>query len=229
MPQNDKAIALTRRDFKKLMDLRKLANSGTRVEAKRVLSQLKNLLENMRTGQMAQMSPRGQKSIKLVNQLQSLIKEQQELLDQTFRDARERGQLNPRPSEPRFRRPGDLRFDEMRPTIRVPAKCNPALRSLGRRAKAHRYRKRCGGLGELMRQLGEMTNSDPAHGPGEQSMRRSTDFLRAMPGRAMRRKHGPSTSQRKRQRTQRNAPMGQGRAGGPIERHFVRTPDGGPV
>ena len=156
MPRNDKAIALTRRDFKKLMDqIRKLANSGTRVDAKRMLSQLKNLLENMRTGQMAQMSPRGQKSMKLLNQLQSLIKEQQQLLDQTFRDARERGQLNPRPGEPRFRRPGDRRFGEMRPgdprrgQMRPgnprPGQMQPGATKPGRPAKAHRYRKRCGG------------------------------------------------------------------------------------
>ena len=95
MPRNDKAFALTRRDFKKLMDqIQKLANSGARVDAKRMLSQLKNLLENMRTGQMAQMSPRGQKSMKLLNQLQRLIKEQQQCY---IHEMHSSGSSNPKP------------------------------------------------------------------------------------------------------------------------------------
>ncbi|MEC8173164.1 MAG: DUF4175 family protein, partial [Pseudomonadota bacterium] len=199
MPRNNKAIALTRHDFKKLMDqIRKLANSGSRVDAKRMLSQLKNLLENMRTGQMAQMSPRGQKSMKILNKLQSLIKEQQQLLDQTFRNARERGQLNPRLGEPRFHRPSDRRFGEMRPGDPRrgqmhpgnprPGQMQPSATKPGEAGQGAQVqealRRR---LGELMRQLGEMTNSIPRPmGRAERSMRRSTDFLEGnRPGEAI--------------------------------------------
>ena len=249
MPRNDKAIALTRRDFKKLMDqIRKLANSGSRVDAKRMLSQLKNLLENMRTGQMAQMSPRGQKSMKLLNQLQSLIKEQQQLLDQTFRDAKERGQLNPRPGEPRFRRPGDRRFGEMRPgdprrgQMRPgnprPGQMQPGATKPGEAGQGAQVqealRRR---LGELMRQLGEMTNSIPRPmGRAERSMRRSTDFLEGnRPGEAI----APQTraldqlqesAKKATQQLMRQMGQGLGRRPNQLgERRdpFGRTPDGG--
>jgi uncharacterized protein (TIGR02302 family) len=239
MPRNDKAIALTRRDFKKLMDqIRKLANSGTRVDAKRMLSQLKNLLENMRTGQMAQMSPRDQKSMKLLNQLQSLIKEQQKLLDQTFRDARERGQLNPRPGEPRFRWPGDPRRGQMRPGKPRPGQMQPGATKPGEAGQGAQVqealRRR---LGELMRQLGEMTNSIPRPmGRAERSMRRSTDFLEGnRPGEAIApqaRTLDQLQESAKKATQQLMRQMGQGLGRQPNqlgERRdpFGRTPDGG--
>ena len=95
MSQNDRVMALSRRDFKNLIDqIRKLARSGSKADAKLLLSQLKNLIENMQTGRMASMSPRDQESIKLLNRLQKLIRDQQKLLDKTFREAQRNGLLS---------------------------------------------------------------------------------------------------------------------------------------
>lgn len=184
LARDDKTMALTRRDFKNLMDeIRKLAESGSRTDAKRLLSQLQNLLENMQTGQMARMSPQGQKSMKLLNKLQGLIKDQQKLLEDTFQDARKRGQLQRMERgarRPGMRRPGQSRPGQGRPqnrTDRAPGgtpQMQPGTMP-GGADQQEALRRR---LGELMRELGEMTNSIPRPmGRAERSMRRSTDLL----------------------------------------------------
>jgi len=181
LPKNDRAMALTRQDLKKLMDeIRKLAQSGARADAKQLLSQLKNMLENMKTGQMARMSPRGQESMKLLNRLQNLIKEQQELLDQTFRDARRRDQM---PSQNRRRERGQSREQDgnERGRGRNMPDQGPSQRKMqpgelpGGAQTQEALRRR---LGEIMRQLGEMTDSIPRPmGRAERAMRQSSEFL----------------------------------------------------
>lgn len=190
MPRDPNTLAMTRQDFKNIMDeIRKLAQSGSRDAAKQMLSQLKNLLETMRTGRMAGMSKQGQESMKLLNDLQDLIRGQQELLDKTFRDAQRRGMSRPgqRPGEmrPGEMRPGEMRPGEMRPG-EVPGPMQPGqeggemqaqpggqMSPDGQTQEALRHR-----LGELMRRLGELSNQIPRPmGRAEQSMRRSTRFL----------------------------------------------------
>jgi uncharacterized protein (TIGR02302 family) len=169
MPRNDKAIALTQQDFKNLMDeIRKLAESGSRADAKQLLSQLKNLLENMRTGQTARMSPQGQKSMQLLNKLQDLIKDQQGLLDKTFREAQRSGQLRPRTPSQEVPRRGDPREGGMAPgSPQDDAAADAQMQEALRRR-----------LGDIMRQLGELTQSIPRPmGRAERSMRRSSEFL----------------------------------------------------
>jgi len=184
LPKNDRAMALTRQDLKKLMDeIRKLAQSGARADAKQLLSQLKNMLENMKTGQMARVAPRGQESMKLLNRLQNLIKEQQKLLDQTFLDAQRRGRI---PSQNRRRgERGQLREQDRNERGRgrnKPGK-GPSQRKMqpgemsGGAQTQEALRRR---LGEIMRQLGEMTDSIPRPmDRAERAMRQSSEFLRS--------------------------------------------------
>ena len=169
LPKNDRAMALTRQDLKKLMDeIRKLAQSGARADAKQLLSQLENMLENMEIGQMARMSPRDQESMKLLNRLQNLIKEQQKLLDQTFRDAQRRGQLRERDRNERGRA---RNMPGQGPSQR---KMQPGEMSGGAETQEALRRR----LGEIMRQLGEMTDSIPRPmGRAERAMRQSSKFL----------------------------------------------------
>lgn len=177
MPRNDRAMALTRRDFKKLMDqIRKLARSGSKAHAKQLLSQLRNLIENMQTGQMTRMSPRGQESMKLLDRLQKLIKDQQKLLDKTFREAQRRGLLKPRSNEQRFRRPGERpRNRPARPGEGPPGRQLQPGQMPGDAQTQEALRRR---LGDIMRQLGEMTNAIPRPmGRAERAMRRSSDLL----------------------------------------------------
>ena len=183
MPHNHRVVALTRRDFKKLMDqIRKLAQSGSKTDAKQFLSQLRNLIENMQTGYMARMSPHGQESIKLLNRLQTLIRDQQKLLDKTFREAQRRGLLKPRSNELRFRRPGGNQRE--RPSEGPPDRQLEPGQMPGDAQMQEALRRR---LGDIMRQLGELANSIPrSMGRAERSMRRSSDFLgTGQPGEAV--------------------------------------------
>ena len=177
MSQNDRVMALSRRDFKNLIDqIRKLARSGSKADAKLLLSQLKNLIENMQTGRMASMSPRGQESIKLLNRLQKLIRDQQKLLDKTFREAQRNGLLKPHSKGPRFRRPGDRSGNQRgRPSEGPSGRQLKSGQMLGDAQTQEALRRR---LGDIMRQLGEMAKSIPrSMGRAERSMRRSSEFL----------------------------------------------------
>ncbi len=177
MPQNDRVIALSRRDFMNLMDqIRKLARSGSKADAKQLLSQLKNLIENMQTARMARMSPRGQESIKLLNRLQKLIQDQQKLLDKTFQEAQSNGLLKQRANGPRFRRPGDRSGNQRgRPSEGPQGRKLKPGQMPGDAQTQEALRRR---LGDIMRRLGEMANSIPrSMGRAERSMRRSSDFL----------------------------------------------------
>lgn len=190
MPQNNQTMSITRRDLKRLMDqIRQLAQSGSRADAKQMLSQLKNLLENMKTGQMTRMSPRGQESMKLLNKLQDLIKGQQKLLDQTFRDAKRRGQLQKRGAPQERGRMRERERNERRRGRNMPGP-GPTNREMqpgdmtGGAQMQESLRRR---LGEIMRQLGEMTDSIPRPmGRAERSMRQSSDMLNSdRPGEAI--------------------------------------------
>ena len=136
-------LTLESEDLRRLMEqARELARSGAREAARQLLSQLQEMLENLRAGLMlarprdAEGNPRG-----ALRDLGQLMRRQQRLLDETFRESR-RGQGS-RGSEPNR---GD-------PTM---AARQEALRR---------------GLGELMRRLGEGQGQIPgALGRAERSM-----------------------------------------------------------
>ena len=233
LPKNDRAMALTRQDLKKLMDeIRKLAQSGARADAKQLLSQLKNMLENMKTGQMVRMSPRGQESMKLLNRLQNLIKEQQKLLDKTFRNARRRGQM---PSQKRHR---EQDSNERGRGRNMPGQ-SPSQRKMqpgempGGAQTQEALRRR---LGEIMRQLGEMTDSIPRPmGRAERAMRQSSEFLGSdRPGEAIKPQTRALDQLQESAKTatrqlMRQMGQGLGRRPGEMGRQqdpFGRTPDG---
>jgi uncharacterized protein (TIGR02302 family) len=209
-PKNNRAMALTRQDLKKLIgEIRKLAQSGARADAKQLLSQLKNMLETMRNSQMARMLPRGQESMKLLHRLQNIIKEQQKLLEQTFHDAQGRGQM---PGQ------GSPQRNMQRGALPGGAQTQEALR---RR------------LGEIMRQLGEMTDSIPRpmeH--AERAMRQSSKFLGSdQPGEAIKPQTSVLDQLQESAKTATRQLMGQGfsrRPGGMGRQRdpFGRIPDG---
>jgi hypothetical protein len=65
------------------------------------------MLENLRNGMMAQMSPQQQQAMQMMQGLQDLIKRQRELLDQTFREAQRQGRVPQGMQQPRGQqRPG---------------------------------------------------------------------------------------------------------------------------
>lgn len=73
-----------------LRDIEKLARSGSREMAQQMLSELQNMLERLQMGAMNQNS-RGQQMMETVQGLGEIISKQQKLLDETYRQNRQRG------------------------------------------------------------------------------------------------------------------------------------------
>lgn len=172
-PMDPNALRMSRDDFQKLLDqIRELARSGQKDAAKQLLSQLRGLLESLRMRRFAQPSQQQQRAMQMLNDLQGLIRDQQKLLDQTFREAQRRGQLQGAQPLRRFPRP--LLPPRFRP--REGQRAQPQPRPMpGESAQQEALRRR---LGELMRQLGEMSGSIPRpFGRAERSMRDSTERL----------------------------------------------------
>lgn len=92
-PMDPNARMIDSRDLQRMIEqARELARQGNRDAAKQMLSQLREMLENMRMGAMQQ-NQRGQQAQQMMNGLQDLIKRQRDLLDQTFRQAQREGRL----------------------------------------------------------------------------------------------------------------------------------------
>ena len=178
-PMDPNMKLLTQQDLKKLMDqIRDLARSGQRDAAKQMLSQLQQMLENLRMRRFAQPNQQQQQAMKMLNDLQDIIKQQQELLDKTFREAQKRGQMqggNPsQPFRPNMMPPG-MQQPGM-PQQGQPQAGDGKMQPMPGESQAQEELRRR--LGELMRQLGEMSGNVPRPlGRAERSMRQSTDQL----------------------------------------------------
>ena len=150
---------------------REMSRAGAREAARNLLAQLQNMLENLKAGRMAQM-PGRRAGERMLNRLSELMRQQQELLDKTFREA-QRGQGNQpgqmsRPGRPgQFGPPGALpRQGQFGDQLFGP-------NGLGARQEALRRQ-----LGELMRRLGEGFGDIPRPlGRAERSMRSAREAL----------------------------------------------------
>lgn len=97
LPIDPNAQTFSRNDLQRLLDaIENMARSGSRDAARQMLSELQNLLENLRNGRMQpgqmQAGPMGE----MLDQLGEMIRRQQELMDQTHRfDQQQRGQGQP--------------------------------------------------------------------------------------------------------------------------------------
>jgi uncharacterized protein (TIGR02302 family) len=166
-----RAKLLSREDLKKMMDqIRDLARGGQRNAARQMLSQMQQMLENLRMRRFAQPNQQQQQGMKMLNDLQDIVKQQQDLLDKTFREAQKRGQMRGgNPSQP-F--PPNLLPPGLQPQPPGSEETAP-LANESQTQEALRRR-----LGELMRQLGELSGNIPRPlGRAEHSMRQSTDQL----------------------------------------------------
>ena len=110
LPHNQDTQMLSQNDLQNLLDrIENLAKLGDRDAAQELLSQLQQMLDNLQMAQQpGQMSPMDQEMLRQMDELAQMMREQQNLMDQTF-------QLNQgrRPDEqpgqqrairPRFRR-----------------------------------------------------------------------------------------------------------------------------
>ena len=89
-----------------LKNLEDLARTGAREQARQLLSQLRDMLENLRSGRTAGRNSQSEKMMDLVRRLGSMITEQQKLLDETYQrrrelDAQRRGEGQGQRSEQR--------------------------------------------------------------------------------------------------------------------------------
>src|SRR6266446_2273682 len=87
----DPSQVLTGRDLQRMLDRAgELARSGARDQARELLSQLQNMLENLRAARPGEMQQRGaNQAQQMMRGLQELMQHQQQLLDRSFRAQRQ--------------------------------------------------------------------------------------------------------------------------------------------
>ncbi len=159
-PIDPNAQMLSRQDFQDMLDaMREAMQGGAMEQAQQMLSQLRQLLENL---QMAMQMPMGQMQQNM-NALQDLIRQQQQLMDQTFQ--MQRGQEGQQSQPGQDGQPGG----------------DAGMQGLQQQQEALRR-----ALGELMRQLGESGMGIPNElGQSELEMRGAEQALgQGQPGRA---------------------------------------------
>lgn len=89
---DENALMLEQRDIESLLDrAQELARMGSRDAARQLLSQLQELLENLRFQPMLGMMPGQQEAQRLLQDLENIGQGQQQLLDQTFRQSQQGG------------------------------------------------------------------------------------------------------------------------------------------
>ena len=132
-----------------LQRARELARSGAREAARDLLARLQDLLENLQSAPFAQMQDQnGESAWQMMNEMESLMQRQQELLDRSHQRAQER----PGGEQGEGQRGGDPNGENYRDSL--------AQESLRR------------DLGEVMRRLGDALGEIPRPlGRAEQAMR----------------------------------------------------------
>jgi uncharacterized protein (TIGR02302 family) len=169
----DPSRTLTSRDLQRMLDrARELAHSGAQQQARELLSQLQDMLENLRTAQPGDMQQRGtSEAERAMRSLRDMMQRQQQLLDRSFRAQR---QMNGS-GDPSGQQPGEQQGSET----------NNLGDSAGQQEELRR------GLGEIMRQMGSGSGEIPdSLGRAERAMRDATGALqRSQPGEAI----GPQT------------------------------------
>jgi uncharacterized protein (TIGR02302 family) len=94
MPQGQQNQMLSQRDLERMMrDIENMARQGSRDNAQQMLSQLRDLLERLQSGRMArQQNQQNQQLSDMMNQFGDVIRQQQQLLDDTFNEQRQGGE-----------------------------------------------------------------------------------------------------------------------------------------
>ena len=149
---------LTEQDIKRMLEsMRDMLRDGDKDALRRMLSQLREMMQNLRTGQQGRQHADPNNPARLMlRDLNNLIRRQQQLMDESFRrgqQGRDGGERERDADRDAARRQGELRRQ----------------------------------LGDLMRRLGEMTGKVPENfGKAEGEMRRAErDLGRGRPGRAV--------------------------------------------
>jgi uncharacterized protein (TIGR02302 family) len=176
----DQARTLTSRDLERLLDrARQLAQNGDRAQARDLLAQLQNLLENLQAARPGQMRPGEGQAQQMMRGLQHLMQRQQGLLDRSFQAQRLEGR-------PGGRQPGRMGEPGEQSGAQSGGQPQPgggdvAAEDAGRQEGLRRQ------LGDMMRRLGESFGDIPEpFGRAERAMHDAAGALRRdMPGQAI--------------------------------------------
>ncbi|MEX1107489.1 MAG: DUF4175 family protein, partial [Dongiaceae bacterium] len=90
-PLDENAMEMTREDLQELIDqAEELSESGAREAARNLLAELQEILESLRADPMlAQPQDGSNEAMQLLEDMEALIRDQQNLLDRTFRESQE--------------------------------------------------------------------------------------------------------------------------------------------
>jgi uncharacterized protein (TIGR02302 family) len=169
----DPSKVISSRDLQRMLDqARELARAGERDKARELLSQLQNMLENLRMARPGQMQQRGtNEAQQMMRGMHDLMQRQQQLLDRSFR-AQQQGQQG------KMGQRGQQGGDQQDMTA-----------DMGDAAGQQENLRRT--LGDMMRRLGDGLGDIPEPlGRAERAMRDATEALqRRQPGDAI----GPQT------------------------------------
>jgi uncharacterized protein (TIGR02302 family) len=93
---------LSQQDLEQMMkNLEDMARAGSREQAQQMLSQLRDLLERLQSGQMSKKdAERGQMMMKKLDELGNIVGQQQRLMDETYRENRRQAQRGPNGTMP---------------------------------------------------------------------------------------------------------------------------------
>lgn len=212
-PQADpNAQALDRQDLQRMMEqMRQMAQNGSRDAARQMLSQLQQMMENLRNGQpqTAEQAQQNQQMQEMMENLQGLAQQQQQLMDETFRESQE-GEGMPQGEEfmqpPQGQQGQSPNRQGRQPQVTGPQDPTQGTQGQrqqqqgqqqgqqgqmpgqnGQRGMAQRQEDLRRQLGELMRQFGEMGGEIPRPlGRAERSMRDAEQALQqGAPGQAV--------------------------------------------
>ncbi|WP_288901828.1 TIGR02302 family protein [uncultured Sneathiella sp.] len=158
-------------DLQKLLDrIDQFARGGARDAARQLLSELQDIMENLKSAQARQPSDSQQAAQQMLNELGKLMQKQQELLDQTFRNSQ--GQQSKRGTQPGQQgqqsqngtQPGQQgqQGQSGRGNLQDLAEVQEALRQM---------------LGDLMGRLGTDGEIPDALGRAERSMKNAREAL----------------------------------------------------
>jgi uncharacterized protein (TIGR02302 family) len=90
--QNDpgNAKSISRKDLQAMLDrMQEMARAGDKANAQKMLEQLQNTLDNLAMAQHQQQDPRRQQMSRALNELDKMMREQQQLRDKTHRQAQQ--------------------------------------------------------------------------------------------------------------------------------------------
>ena len=151
---------------------RELSRSGARDAARDMLAQLQNMLENLKAGRMAQ-NPGQQQGEQMLNELGDLMRQQQDLLDRTFRESQNGRGMRPGQQMPQQGQPGQRGQRGNMP--QQGQEGQDMFGPNGMTAQQESLRRQ---LGDLMRRLGEGMGQIPRPlGRAERSMREARESL----------------------------------------------------